>query len=241
MLTGSWLYTPLKSHRGTHSATLDTYTRFWFIIAVHKSNGSYVPSPHAHRSSHTAPVCAGAPLTQERTDAASAGSGIQVALPAPSWALSGVARSACCTATMSLLTALPAPSKQHAAPVVVAPASSLALAPLVKEAPPYLRRQGFVPRKADDFGDGGAFPEIHIAQYPLDMGKGGKGEQQLAVTVSADGRINYDSIIKQGGNRDRVVHSDHSALVPKLDLLNKEVSDISCRNCTTALGTGAER
>jgi SNW domain-containing protein 1 len=22
-----------------------------------------------------------------------------------------------------------------------------------------------------DFGDGGAFPEIHVAQFPLDMGK----------------------------------------------------------------------
>lgn len=30
---------------------------------------------------------------------------------------------------------------------------------------------GFVPREAADFGDGGAFPEIHVLQYPLDMGK----------------------------------------------------------------------
>lgn len=37
----------------------------------------------------------------------------------------------------------------------------------VKEAPPYGHRKGFLPRKAEDFGDGGAFPEIHIAQYPL--------------------------------------------------------------------------
>lgn len=39
----------------------------------------------------------------------------------------------------------------------------------VKEPPPYGLRQGFLPRKAEDFGDGGAFPEIHIAQYPLGM------------------------------------------------------------------------
>nr|TKS10228.1 SNW/SKI-interacting protein-like [Populus alba] len=37
--------------------------------------------------------------------------------------------------------------------------------------PPYLQRKGFVPRKVEDFGDGGAFPEIHVAQYPLDMGR----------------------------------------------------------------------
>lgn len=125
---------------------------------------------------------------------------------------------------MSLLSALPAPSKQHAAPIAVAPASSMAVMSLSKEAPPYLRRQGFVPRKPDDFGDGGAFPEIHVAQYPLDMGKAGaKSSQQLAVTLSADGKINYDAILKQGANKDRVVHSEHGALVPKVDRLSKEV------------------
>lgn len=37
--------------------------------------------------------------------------------------------------------------------------------------PPYGQRQGFVPRAQADFGDGGAFPEIHVAQYPLEMGR----------------------------------------------------------------------
>ena len=40
-----------------------------------------------------------------------------------------------------------------------------------KPVPPYLKRAGFVPRRIEDFGDGGAFPEIHVAQYPLDMGR----------------------------------------------------------------------
>ncbi|KAI6188860.1 SKP-1 protein [Aphelenchoides besseyi] len=39
----------------------------------------------------------------------------------------------------------------------------------VKEVPPYGHRRGFVPRSAEDFGDGGAFPEIHIAQFPLGL------------------------------------------------------------------------
>ena len=33
--------------------------------------------------------------------------------------------------------------------------------------PPYLRRAKFIPRKPEDFGDGGAFPEIHVSQYVL--------------------------------------------------------------------------
>lgn len=38
-------------------------------------------------------------------------------------------------------------------------------------APPYGQRRGWVPRNFTDYGDGGAFPEIHVAQYPLDMGR----------------------------------------------------------------------
>lgn len=34
-------------------------------------------------------------------------------------------------------------------------------------APPYGQRKGWVPRNEADFGDGGAFPEIAVAQYPL--------------------------------------------------------------------------
>jgi len=37
--------------------------------------------------------------------------------------------------------------------------------------PPYGARMAWTPRIAADYGGGGAFPEIHVAQYPLDMGK----------------------------------------------------------------------
>merc|ERR1719209_1994552 len=37
--------------------------------------------------------------------------------------------------------------------------------------PPYMHRRGWIPRLESDFGDGGAFPEILVAQYPLGMGK----------------------------------------------------------------------
>lgn len=36
--------------------------------------------------------------------------------------------------------------------------------------PPYGAREGWAPRNPGDFGDGGAFPEIHFSQYPLNMG-----------------------------------------------------------------------
>jgi len=92
--------------------------------------------------------------------------------------------------------------------------------------PPYGQRKGFRPRKQKDFGGGGAFPEIHVAQYPLDMGrpdkkKGrGKEEQTLALTVNAEGDVNYDAIVRGGGNANKWIATGHKALIPKLDKLN---------------------
>ena len=36
----------------------------------------------------------------------------------------------------------------------------------LRTAPPYGKRKGWIPRTTEDFGDGGAFPEIHVAQVP---------------------------------------------------------------------------
>ncbi|XP_022154720.1 SNW/SKI-interacting protein-like [Momordica charantia] len=93
--------------------------------------------------------------------------------------------------------------------------------------PPYLKRSGFVPRKVEDFGDGGAFPEIHIAQYPLDMGrdKSSKpGSKILPVTVDARGNVAYDAIVKQNENSKKIVYSQHKDLIPKI-LKNDEDHD----------------
>uniref|UniRef100_A0A0D6QR59 SKI-interacting protein SKIP SNW domain-containing protein n=1 Tax=Araucaria cunninghamii TaxID=56994 RepID=A0A0D6QR59_ARACU len=90
-----------------------------------------------------------------------------------------------------------------------------------KQIPPYGKRAGFVPRKAEDFGDGGAFPEIHVAQYPLDMGR--KEEKKdtkiLPVSVDAQGNIAFDAIVKQNENASKIVYSQHRDLVPKLDAI----------------------
>lgn len=72
----------------------------------------------------------------------------------------------------------------------------------------------------------GAFPEIQVAQYPLEMGKSDQksSTKTLATTVGADGNINFDAIVKQGRNKDKHIASSHNAMVPKLDKLKDDVS-----------------
>ena len=86
----------------------------------------------------------------------------------------------------------------------------------------------FVPRSLQDFGDGGAFPEIHVAQYPRHMGNphvtkakappvdpktnSGSAMAQRAIVnvqVDKDGAISYDAIVKGGTNQDKIVYSRH--------------------------------
>ena len=75
------------------------------------------------------------------------------------------------------------------APPPPPPARKVAKQPL-----PYGRRRGFVPRHPEDFGDGGAFPEIPVAQFPLGMAKpGGKPRSEnnavVPVNVGADEEV----------------------------------------------------
>ncbi|KAG7355826.1 SKIP/SNW domain containing protein [Nitzschia inconspicua] len=83
----------------------------------------------------------------------------------------------------------------------------------------------FVPRALADFDDGGAFPEIHVAQYPRHMGNphlkkksaasggitsaGGQPVSRAIVNVEVDknGEISYDAIVKGGTNADKTVYS----------------------------------
>ncbi|KAI1342055.1 SKIP/SNW domain-containing protein [Xylariaceae sp. FL0016] len=81
--------------------------------------------------------------------------------------------------------------------------------------PPYGQRAGWRPRGQEDFGDGGAFPEIPVAQYPLDMGKKGSDTSNaLAIQVDADGKVKYDAIAKQGHGDGRIVHASFKDLIP---------------------------
>ena len=73
--------------------------------------------------------------------------------------------------------------------------------------PPYMKRVGFKPSKREDFGDGGAFPEIHCAQYLFGIG-----------------RIHYANSLSQDENAKKIVYSQDSDLVPVFakDVVAKE-------------------
>ncbi|CAG8973161.1 hypothetical protein HYALB_00008753 [Hymenoscyphus albidus] len=81
--------------------------------------------------------------------------------------------------------------------------------------PPYGQRAGWRPRGPEDFGDGGAFPEVPVAQYPLDMGrKSNSSSTALAVQVDGEGKVKYDAIARQGHNDKRIVHASFKDLIP---------------------------
>jgi SNW domain-containing protein 1 len=77
-------------------------------------------------------------------------------------------------------------------------------------------RQGFVPRAPEDFGDGGAFPEIHVAQYPLNMGRKSMSSvsgRSKALEVDEHGRIKWDALMNY--EQGQIVHSTALSLVEK--------------------------
>ncbi|XP_011308358.1 puff-specific protein Bx42 [Fopius arisanus] len=123
---------------------------------------------------------------------------------------------------MSLTSLLPAPSQvvwdreDEAREQKLRQRPVSALVKAVVTAPPYGQRKGWVPRIPEDFGDGGAFPEIQVAQYPLGMGMKGKesSSNALAVQLDAQGKVKYDMIARQGHAKDKVVYSKLSDLLP---------------------------
>ena len=90
------------------------------------------------------------------------------------------------------------------------------LTPSQRSGPPsYGSRAGWRPRSVEDYDDGGAFPEIPVAQYPLDMGrKSSSSSNALAVQLDAEGKVKYDAIARQGHNDKRIVHTSFQDLIP---------------------------
>lgn len=133
---------------------------------------------------------------------------------------------------MAACSVLPVPRNAYVPPEL--PDRPAVAAVARKEPPPYGQRQGFVPRSVEDFGDGGAFPEIHVAQYPLDMGRKGKATSTALVPVQVDnetGKIRYDALLNKGATLTalcsdlaslmvsapgtaKVVHSTYKDLIP---------------------------
>ncbi|KAJ3019508.1 UNVERIFIED_CONTAM: Puff-specific protein Bx42 [Siphonaria sp. JEL0065] len=107
--------------------------------------------------------------------------------------------------------------------MAVAAAASKQMA--VRGAPPYGQRKGWMPRSTLDFGDGGAFPEIASAQYPLDMGrktgaaKAGTSAGTLALQTDADGNLRYDMVLTHAARDGKIIHSQFK------DIEAKDVDD----------------
>lgn len=95
--------------------------------------------------------------------------------------------------------------------------------PDTKHIPPYGKRAGWIPRSQEDFADGGAYPEIHVAQYPLNMGRKNTGGSQstsqegqiISLSTDTDGSVNYDAVVKQGHAKGVIVHTKNSATKEK--------------------------
>ncbi|WWD16392.1 pre-mRNA-processing protein 45 [Kwoniella shandongensis] len=107
---------------------------------------------------------------------------------------------------------------------VVAPSPApVAVGPQV---PKYGSRKGWKPKTAIDFNAGGAYPECHVAQYPLDMGKKKSGAgTTLALQVDQDGLVRYDAIAQHGRAVGSKVQSSFKDLVPlanRADVSEKE-------------------
>ncbi|KAF2101415.1 hypothetical protein NA57DRAFT_72858 [Rhizodiscina lignyota] len=83
--------------------------------------------------------------------------------------------------------------------------------------PPYGNRTGWRPRSQEDYGDGGAFPEVPVAQYPLDMGRKTTGSSNsLALQVDDAGKLKYDAIARRGHDEKRgaLVQASFKDLIP---------------------------
>lgn len=82
--------------------------------------------------------------------------------------------------------------------------------------PPYGHRKHWFPRNAEDFEDGGAFPEIHMPQYPLGMGQQKSSSNALVMKTDKDGKVRYDELVRHGHAKDRIVYSKFTDLLPKV-------------------------
>ncbi|KAG8217691.1 pre-mRNA-processing protein 45 [Butyriboletus roseoflavus] len=81
--------------------------------------------------------------------------------------------------------------------------------------PPYGKRKGWKPTSPEEFGDGGAYPECHVAQYPLNLGKKKtQAGNTLALQVDSEGNVRYDAIAHQGQRTGKIVQSQFKDLVP---------------------------
>ncbi|PFH54229.1 hypothetical protein AMATHDRAFT_53102 [Amanita thiersii Skay4041] len=94
--------------------------------------------------------------------------------------------------------------------------------------PPYGQRKGWKPTNQEDYSDGGAYPECHVAQYPLEMGKKkASSGNTLALQVDSEGNVRYDAIAHQGQREGKIVQSQFKDLVPLAYRKDLDAKDMS--------------
>lgn len=114
---------------------------------------------------------------------------------------------------------------------------SIHLQPVTTNEPPaYGERDNYKPHGIEDYGDGGAFPEVHVLQYPLDMGRKDKLKSKTAaLQVDSEGKVKYDVIVRQNFRKGQKVFSNYTDLIesfpsqdelakPDLDSVNKNMN-----------------
>lgn len=106
--------------------------------------------------------------------------------------------------------------------------------------PVYGKRKGWIPRTLEDFEDGGAYPEIQLAQFPANMGRGETTDKDLTVVAlqtDEEGNIQYDSVVRQNLQHHLVVHTRPAALKPKWsnasDLLKPSQEEVESNEART--------
>mmetsp|Transcript_7488 Transcript_7488/g.33830 ORF Transcript_7488/g.33830 Transcript_7488/m.33830 type:complete len:477 (-) Transcript_7488:1451-2881(-) len=102
---------------------------------------------------------------------------------------------------------LPQPCSQH---VAREQTSSPSKSSAEKGVPLYRSRQGFSPRASKHFGDGGAFPEVHVAQYPPAFGLGNLNPDVLKGTSTSVG-----SIVPVSSSGDSRYDAAYASAVPR--------------------------
>lgn len=68
---------------------------------------------------------------------------------------------------------------------------------------------------------------------------GGAGDQTLALSVNAEGDINYDAVLTQSRNTQKWLQTTHKALVPKPEELAAGVSALVPPPVPTRAGTSS--
>jgi len=71
-----------------------------------------------------------------------------------------------------------------------------------------------VPQSAADYGDGGAYPEVHVSQYPLNLGRPGRNSSKvLSLRSDASGKARHDMVVQQFAKDGKRIQSQFTDLV----------------------------